>query len=355
MKRTTIITLLLFAFTYTISGKSLYINELMPSNVYGIMDELYDFPDSWVEIYNDSEADINIKGYSFAESTKNKVKWVIPVDCIVPAKGFKLVYFDKADTGLHAGFRLDINGGKLYLYDPATALVDYITYDKTNPDLSFGRVSDGGSDWGLLTRSTPGESNKNSQIAAGICAAPNFNNNNTFYTNQAIFRVTNNEPGSYMVYTTDGSEPREDGKVLNASLKLTESRVCKVKVFKEGYAPSPTVTKTFLINMRQTELPIISLGMDSKHLKDDMIGIYVIGKNGVVDNCYDDPRNYNQPWRRPMTFEYFERSHVSEPELNQTGELRIAGGCSRNNDQKTVILYANKRFRSEERRVGKEC
>lgn len=52
----------IFSSSY-LNAQSLFINEIMPSNVSGIMDDLYDFPDSWVEIYNAGEEPVNIKDF----------------------------------------------------------------------------------------------------------------------------------------------------------------------------------------------------------------------------------------------------------------------------------------------------
>jgi hypothetical protein len=39
----------------------LVINELMQSNVDCIMDDLNDYPDSWVELYNAGDASVSLK------------------------------------------------------------------------------------------------------------------------------------------------------------------------------------------------------------------------------------------------------------------------------------------------------
>ena len=44
------------------TGK-LVINELMQSNIDCIMDDLHEFPDSWVELYNNSDEAIDLKDY----------------------------------------------------------------------------------------------------------------------------------------------------------------------------------------------------------------------------------------------------------------------------------------------------
>ena len=41
----------------------LIINEFMQSNIDGIMDDLNDFPDSWVELYNSGNTAVNLKDY----------------------------------------------------------------------------------------------------------------------------------------------------------------------------------------------------------------------------------------------------------------------------------------------------
>ena len=41
----------------------LIINEIMQSNVECIMDDIHEFPDSWVELYNNSDEAINLKDY----------------------------------------------------------------------------------------------------------------------------------------------------------------------------------------------------------------------------------------------------------------------------------------------------
>ena len=56
--------LLLTAFLgENLSAQTLQINELMQSNIDCIMDDLNDFPDSWVELYNPSVTAVNLQDY----------------------------------------------------------------------------------------------------------------------------------------------------------------------------------------------------------------------------------------------------------------------------------------------------
>ena len=99
--------------SYMCAQEQLFINELMPSNINGIMDDRYDFPDSWVELYNAGNTDIDIQGWYLSNDKKDLQQWQIPIRCVVPAKGYKLLYLDKEEKNLHANFRLDIKGESL--------------------------------------------------------------------------------------------------------------------------------------------------------------------------------------------------------------------------------------------------
>ena len=100
-------------------AKTLIINELMQSNVENIMDDIKEFPDSWVELYNPTEEAINLKDYKIGTKDKVKKAWQLP-DKTVPAKGYVVIYCDKEgkeDNRLHANFRLESGkDGNLYLF-----------------------------------------------------------------------------------------------------------------------------------------------------------------------------------------------------------------------------------------------
>ena len=48
----------------------LVINELMQSNIDCVMDDRNEFPDSWVELYNSSDAPVQLKDYRLGIGTK---------------------------------------------------------------------------------------------------------------------------------------------------------------------------------------------------------------------------------------------------------------------------------------------
>ena len=76
-------------------AQSLVINELMQSNIDCIMDDLNDFPDSWVELYNPTDAAINLGDYKIGTKDKIDKAWQLP-NKSVAAKGYVIIYCDKA-------------------------------------------------------------------------------------------------------------------------------------------------------------------------------------------------------------------------------------------------------------------
>ena len=158
---TLIISITFFSFN---TRAQLYINEIVPSNITGIMDDLYDYPDSWAEIYNDTDEDKDIINYSFTDNNSKKQKWILRESLIIPAKGYKIIYFDKEDTGLHANFRLDIGGATLYMYDPSGNEVDRFKYKKELYNTTYARVLDGSSNIITVREATPVDTNNNYDI-----------------------------------------------------------------------------------------------------------------------------------------------------------------------------------------------
>ena len=61
MKKTLFTVICLFC--WQVAEAQLVINELMQSNIDCIMDDLNDFPDSWVELYNTSSTGVNLSNY----------------------------------------------------------------------------------------------------------------------------------------------------------------------------------------------------------------------------------------------------------------------------------------------------
>lgn len=154
---------LLFTLALTVASHysakaQLVINELMQSNVECIMDDLNEFPDSWVELFNSGSEAVNLKDYQISNKNKVKKAWQLP-DMTVEPNSYVIIYCDKEgieDKPLHADFRLESGKGcTVYLFkDKKAEPVDSLPYIDEKPlpkmpapDVAFGRKTDGAAEW----------------------------------------------------------------------------------------------------------------------------------------------------------------------------------------------------------------
>ncbi len=144
---------------------SLAFNELMADNVSVIADPQGEY-DDWVELYNAGGQYIDIGGMFMSNDPLNPEMWQIPdeyPDSTLLLPGEFLLFWADGDTGngmYHIEFELDEGGGCIGVYDnDGTTLLDSVGYPLLSQDISYGRRTDGGEKWRLMSKPTPGESN----------------------------------------------------------------------------------------------------------------------------------------------------------------------------------------------------
>lgn len=148
--------------TVDLSGK-VFINEYAPNSTQTLMDDEGDFV-SWVEIYNDSDKSVNLKGYSLSDDALDVDKWIFP-DFIIESKSYGLVYlsgktkqYDGSDR-IHATFKLNGKEGSLCLYDKNDTAVDTCVVEELVSNLSCGRSAEDIGKFVYFSKPTPGKAN----------------------------------------------------------------------------------------------------------------------------------------------------------------------------------------------------
>jgi hypothetical protein len=151
--------------SYTVGASSiikLFVNEVFPDGTKDATD-----PD-WVEIYNDSEIQVDLAGYAFYDegiktsltTASPKAKRVLG-SIVIPPKGFAVIPTEY--NGETVTFGLSTTGDGAYLEDPTglvVASLDFTTI-ATAGKKSYGRKPDGSSTLTLFTTATKGTSNNN--------------------------------------------------------------------------------------------------------------------------------------------------------------------------------------------------
>lgn len=129
---------------------SLVINEFMADNKTYISDQDGDF-DDWIELYNNSDAAINLNGYYLSDKGDDPYQWVFP-DITIEAGGYLVVWADNdiEQVGLHANFKLSTSGETILLTNKDKELIDQVTFLQQTTDKSTGRFPNGTGDFMIM-------------------------------------------------------------------------------------------------------------------------------------------------------------------------------------------------------------
>ncbi|MBQ6229014.1 MAG: CotH kinase family protein [Prevotella sp.] len=310
----------------------------MQSNIDCIMDDLNEFPDSWVELYNSGTEAVNLKDYKLGAKEKPGKAWQLPNQTL-NAKSYVVVYCDKEESGMHTNFRLETGkDGNVYLFQ-GEEIVDKI--EKMSkmpaPNIAYGRETDGSDEWGYQATPTPGKANCG-QTCTDILGEPVFSQKGCVFTSSKTIRLQISMPeetpeGTVIRYTTDGKEPTATSAVYQSPILINSNKVIRAKLFCDGYLSPISTAQSYIFLGREMTISVISIVTDDRYMNDNAIGI--IKNNPNKENKKD--------WRRPINIEMFD-APGSESVINQLCETRVMGGQSREHPLKSLAVYANKRF-----------
>ena len=339
LKKTT--TALALATSIATAPAQVVINELMQSNIDCIMDDINEFPDSWVELYNNGTTSVNLNQYAISDKDNADKAWKLPGITLKPGKHI-LVYCDKVENGLHTPFRLESGKGcNVYLFNNGK-VIDKVEGLKKQPapNIAYGRKTDAGDTWGYMATPTPAATNCG-ETCKDILGSPVFSEKGRVMKNGKAFKLELSLPegseGAEIRYTTNGSEPTRTSYLYSSPINISKTTVVKAKLFQDGKLSPRSSTQSYIFFTRDITLPVISISTDNKYFYDNKIGIY-------VDGTYQSgKKNYEFDWRRPTNIEFFFEPE-QESQINQLCETRIMGGATRGNKMKSLAVYANKRF-----------
>ena len=314
------------------------INELMQSNIDCIMDDLHEFPDSWVELYNNSDESIKLNEYQIG--TKEGNAWQLP-NKTIDAKGFIVVYCDKEEGSLHTDFRLETGKGCVVYLFKGNEVADSLPAALPKmpaPNIAYGRKADGGSEWGYQLTPTPGAANCGEVCdEKHILGEPVFSEPGRVMTSSKKFSLTLSLPkdapeGTQIYYTTDGKEPTKDSKLYTKEISINDSYAIRAKLFCDGWLSPRSTVQSYIFLDRNMTIPVVSITTNDDYLN---------GKEGIFTKNTSKSNPIN--WRRPINFEMFVEPDKASV-LNQICETRVMGGQSREWARKSMAIYANKRF-----------
>jgi len=312
------------------------INEVMAQNGHTILDPDYSKFSDWIELYNTSSKRVDISGYKLGTKI-DEPSWTVPENTKIGAHGYLLLWADKKDKSKlnhHTNFKLKSKGGVVALFDKNSQLLDSLVYQEQASDISA--VPAGANV--AYANPTPLEANAASKAQLLRSDMPTASKNGGFSSSFSLTLSGN----SKIYYTLNGDYPTKDSKLYRGAIMIDETTILKAIMIEEGKFASQPITHTYFINEEST-LPVISITTDQKYLTDNMIGIYVEGKNGAYEkDCSSKKANYFQEWERPAFIEYYDKSKVLG--FKQDVEIKLSGKCSRVLAQKSLSVKADDIF-----------
>lgn len=294
----------------------IYINEIAASNKTVLTDEDGEYVD-WIELYNDSDRQVDLTGYGLSDQKENPGRWTFP-DTVMEARSYLVIFASGKDrkdptAAFHTNFKINAVQETIYFSDPQGKMLSSVEIKKLRADQTYGKVT-GTEKYVVFFTPTPGmENSGETAVFTKETKKITFSHTAGYYENEIRLQLKTSQKDAQIYYTLDGTTPdftsfRYTGDPLLISERTEEENQytdlwCTPVDFWKGegytYDPSPqykaTVVKariylpkedcwsdevwtnTYLIGADYT-MPIVSLSIAEELLFDEDNGIYVPGQ-----------------------------------------------------------------------------
>ncbi len=297
----------------------LIINEIIPANLNAVADEFGQYSDM-VELFNTTNADINLKNYYVSDKRDNLTKHKITEDLIVQANSFVVLWADKLenDTVTHLPFKLSGGGESFAILDANENLIDVVDFSWVPVNMSFGR-SLTSRQWVYFENATPLQPNAVNG-KDGISESPAFSNDGGETTFPVNIGLSTTADTDNIFYSTDGSNP-VNGSAYSSEFMLNQTTT--VRTVNKGQNTITCFPETRIFYLQnEVNLPVLSISTNHENL---------YGDNGIYTNYNSSGVN----WERTSSIGYYNNSY----KFGSTAGIRIQGGNSVHMAKKSFRLF----------------
>ena len=370
-------------------AQAIRINEIMASNPSvdkgGIASEKGIAEMDWIELYNDASVDIDLTGWHLSDNAKpgKEDKATILGSCIVPAKGYKIVWLDKihvdpseyAADEAFAVLKLSSSGEFLQLADPSKKVIQQVDFStkKQIKGYSYGplSVSSGGGlvpgdgPFVYMKTATPGAANATEGFG-DFTPAVTFSEPHGYKTAAFDLELScPDDPTAQIYYTLDGTSPTTASTLYTGAIHIDKTTVIRAAVPVENSILQFDTSATYiflddvLAQARTNVAPASAVGFPNDNAVNNQEMLYgmeqsiVTGADRdrllrgftntiatlsiVVDpsnlfnsttGIYVNPRGEGEEWERQIMLEGFDPTGVGA-DFAQPAGLRLRGGNSR--------------------------
>ncbi len=128
-----------------ISDGIILISEIMSSNKTTIMDSNLNYSD-YIELYNNTDKDINLKNYSLSDSEMSNKKWEFP-EIVIKSHEYLVVFASGEDKcnldgrECHTNFKLSNKGETISLMNSNGLIISKVKYPELVKDMSYSLIN----------------------------------------------------------------------------------------------------------------------------------------------------------------------------------------------------------------------
>ena len=275
-----------------------------------IINEVSIYPKEAIELYNKSDKDINLTGYSLSDKGGTKYNFKNQV-----IKKNSYLVINKSTFG----FGINTSNEIINLtYDGQ--IIDTFNVNKLVGNVSTG-ITDGEK---VYYKSITLGSANSKDIYQGFSEAPIFSINGGYVDSETEISLSSID-GSVIYYTTNGSFPNKNSTKYEKPIKITKTTVIKAISYKDGYIESDVISRTFYTG-RKHDIAFASISSDYNSL---------FGGSGLITN-------YTSNAEKKVSFEFYEPD--GKLGTSFIASAKLSGMDSRKEPQKSISLYLRKRF-----------
>lgn len=376
----------------TIVHGGLRISEFVADNAGSFEDEDGMAAD-WIEIWNSSNAPINLSGYFLTDLAGTPSLWAFPAWTLNPNQYVVVFASGKdrkpaqavagqdnpgtlAQPRLHTNFNLQKDGEYLGLWKSDgvggyTMIHEYgPTFPAQKENVSYG-ISDTEAFVGYMETVTPGY--PSAITYTGFVADTVFSHQRGRYSAAFNLVIDCATPDATIRYTTDGSLPTlNKGNIYTGPINVNSTRVVRAAAFKPGWRPTNVETKSYLfiddiVNQNAAHAvalgfpatavngqvfrygmslaPVTAGGGNLQSLKNALAAAPSVIISTDMANfadpstgIYTNPTRHGRFWERPASMEMIDVAGASAFQIDCG--IRIRGGASRSSGNAKHAFHA---------------
>ena len=298
----------------------LYINEIMTSDSSG----------DWIELYNGSDAEIDLSGMGLSDNPARPRKWQFPEGARIPAGGYQVVYL--TGTGGFSGYASGKYGADFALSEGETAclsladgtLVDSVKLYDQYRGVSYGRAQ-GQERYRYFTTATPGTANAANSYEKRA-EKVEFSVPGGLQQGSSLTLTLSAEEGMSIYYTTDGTEPTVSSAVYSGPISIDSNTVVKAVAWRSDVIQSLTNGASYIFGASHSVRLVCVSGNSS-----ELTGSSGTLNTGAKGDGYD------------VFVEIYEADGTQL--VGQNCQLELSGHASRLQfDQKAFMLKAKQAY-----------